>query len=251
MTREEQNANKPLLFKIISSVVKIFYRKRKHIGTYNVAENEPCIIVSNHAQMHGPLTTQLYFPRAKYIWTNWEMMNIKEVPKYAYNDFWSNKPKAFKWFWKLVSYLIAPLSAYVFTRADTIPVYRDTRIVATFKKTVQALKDGYNVIIFPECPTPYNNVVNDFQQNFIDIARLYYKSTGKNLKFVPMYLAPKIKTSNIGTAIEYNPNEEASIERNRISSYLKEEITALCLELPKHKIVCYDNVGRKNYKLSK
>ena len=39
-------------------------------------------------------------------------------------------------------------------------------------------------------------------------------------------------------------------QRKVICDYLKAEITKLAEELPKHKVVPYDNVGRKNYKYS-
>ena len=237
-------------FKAISSIVKFFYKRTEYIGVENLPKEE-CIIVGNHAQMHGPLTSELYFPTTKGIWCTGEMISMKEFPQYAYEDFWSKKPKAVRWFYKSCAYLLAPFGVYLFKNADTIPVYRDSRVMATFKNTLKTLENGTNVIIFPEGRCEFNEVVNDFQQNFTDLAKLYYKKTGKRLAFIPMYLAPKLKKAVIGKPIYYDPNKDWNSQKIEICEYLKEEITSLAKSLPAHKIVPYDNVGRKNYQFSK
>ena len=88
--KEKQN-KKPLLYRFIKGIVKCFYKKREIVGLENLP-NEPVIIVGNHAQMHGPLSSELYFEN-KDIWCAGQMMNLKEVPAYAFEDFWSQKPK--------------------------------------------------------------------------------------------------------------------------------------------------------------
>jgi hypothetical protein len=99
-----------------------------------------CILVGNHCHMHGPITSELYVPGRHTTWCAAQMMELKEVPPYAYQDFWSGKPKAFRWFYRLLSYLIAPLSVLIFNHAYTIPVYHDQRLITTMKQTVAELE---------------------------------------------------------------------------------------------------------------
>ena len=245
-----KNKKKPFLFAFIVFCIRIFYRKRKLIGVENIPKEE-ALIIGNHAQIHGPITTQIFYPGYKYIWCIGQMMHIKEVPDYAYQDFWSQKPKYIRWFFRLFSYAIAPLSAYIFTRADAIAVYKDARLISTFRETVKKLQDGAQVIIFPEQATAYNEIVNEFQDKFVDVARLYYKKTGKALSFVPMYNAPKLKTVVFGKPIVFDPELDMETQREKICTYLKTEITALAKSLPAHKVVPYANVGSKNYTYSK
>ena len=241
---------KPILFRLIKGMVKIFYKKRNFIGVENLP-NEPVILVSNHSQLHGPLSNEINYPRNKRIWCIGQVMNLKEAPKYNFNDFWSHKPKYIRWLFKIFAYVSAPISVYIFSRADTIPVYKDSRIMSTFKETIKALNENNDIIIFPECPTPYNNIINDFQDKFIDVARLYHKRTKKELYFVPVYNAAKLNTISIGKPIKFNSNKPIEEERKIICDYLKEQITILAMELPSHKVVPYLNVGRKNYKKTK
>ncbi len=233
-------------FRIIRWLVWVFYPKITVEGLENLPE-ESCIVVGNHTQMNGPICGELYFPGKRKTWCAWQMMYLKEVPAYAFQDFWSGKPKWTHWFYRLLSYVIAPISSCVFNNAYTIPVYHDTRLTTTFKKTITALEEDTNVIIFPECYEPYNNIVNQFQNRFIDIAKLYYKRTGKELNFVPVYIAPKLKKMYLGKAIRFRGDVPMDEERGRICGYLMEEITRIAAALPKHVVVPYANISKKKY----
>ena len=178
-------------------------------------------------------------------------MHIKEVPAYAYEDFWSYKPKYMRWFYKLLSYLIAPIASYIFNRADTIGVYRDARGLSTFKNTLKALKEGKHIIIMPETVEKRNEFVNQFEDKFVDVAALYYKKEKKALSFVPMYNAASIKTVVFGKPIQFDPSLAMDEQRKRICEYLQGELARIAKELPAHKIVPYENIGKKHYKISK
>lgn len=233
-------------FRLIRGAVHLLYPKTRFFGTENLPE-EGCIVVSNHAQMHGPLIGELYFPGERAIWCISNMMELKEVPAYAYKDFWSEKPKPLRPFFKLLSYIIAPLAACVFPRANTIPVYHDSRLLSTFRLTLSALEEGKRIIIFPECKEKNTHIVNQFQEKFVDTAKMYYARTGKKISFVPMYLAPRRREAHIAPPIEYCPENDMKTERERICRLTAEAITSLAETLPKHKVVPYDNISPKYY----
>ncbi len=241
---------KPLLFRFIKSSVRFFYRKMTVTGLENLPDG-PCMIVSNHAKMNGPIACELYFPAPRYTWCIGQMMHRKEVAAYAFQDFWSHKPAWSRWFYHLLAHLIAPLSEHIFTNADTIGVYKDGRALTTFKNTVKRLEEGANVILFPEHDVPHNHIVCDFQDKFIDVARLYYKRTGQALTFVPMYIAPNLGRMVLGEGTVFHPDAPIDEERTRICHYLMDAITATALSLPAHKVVPYPNMPKRKYPLSK
>ena len=233
-------------YRVIRWLVQFFYPKITVVGQENLPD-APVIAVGNHSQIHGPITAELYYPGKRRIWCAGQMMHMKEVPAYAYQDFWSGKPKWSRWFFRILSYLIAPIAACVFNNAFTIPVYRDTRLLNTFRQSVSALEDGSSLIIFPECAAKHNSIVNQFQDKFIDVAKLYYKRTGKAVSFVPMYLAPALKTLYLGTPIPFRPDVPIAQERERICGELMEQITKIGTSLPRHRVVPYNNVSKKEY----
>lgn len=240
---------KKKLLSFLEKIVKIFYRKRKMIGEENIPE-EPCILVGNHSQMHSPLAAELFL-KNKLIWCDGPMMNRKEVPEYTARVFWGNKPKRVKWFYKLLGHLMARPASFILGNADTIGVYRDARLITTFNDTVEALSKGINIVIFPENEFEFNEIVDNFNLKFVDVARLYYKATGKAVCFVPMYHAAKLKKIVYGRPIRFEPSMNNVEQRTVICDYLKEEITRIAKELPRHKVVPFNNVPKKEYKYSK
>lgn len=234
------------MYPILKGLVRLCYPKLQVKGQENLPQ-EPCVIVANHAQMHGPIACELYFPGKRYTWCAGQMMDSKEVPAYAYQDFWSGKPKWQRPFWKLLSHLITPLCVCVFRNANTIAVYRDARIISTFKNTVKRLQEGNRVVIFPECYEEYNAIVHRFQENFVDIAKLYHKRTGKALQFVPMYIAPSLKSMHLGTPVTFQPDTPVEEERHRICRTLMDIITDMALQLPRHRVTPYPNIPKKQY----
>ncbi len=240
---------KKKLLNFIEGIVKLFYRKRKYEGEENIPE-ESCIIISNHSQVHGPLAAEL-FMKNKLIWCDGPMMNRKEIPEYTSRVFWGNKPKRSKWFYNMLGHIIARPASFVMGNADTIGVFRDARLLSTFSDTVEALSKGINVVIFPESEVEHNEIVDMFNLKFVDVARQYYKATGKCVAFVPMYHAAKLKRCVYGKPIRFDPAISNVEQRTVICDYLMAEITALAKSLPRHKVVPFNNVGKKNYKYSK
>lgn len=227
-------------------MIKFFYPKTDIYSMENLPD-EPCFIIGNHTQMNGPIISEIYMPDSYYIWCAGQMLSFKDVPKYAYKDFWSQKPRVLRPFFKLLSYLIAPISVCVFNNARTIAVYHDNRILSTFKNTVKKLSEGKNIIIFPEHDQKHNNIIYEFQDKFIDVARLYHKKTGKQLSFLPMYIAPSLKAAYLGKPIKFDINTPKDLERQRICDYLMSEITNIAVSLPLHTVTPYRNIPKKQY----
>lgn len=234
------------IYRGIKWLVRVCYPRMEVVGTENLPEG-PAVIVGNHAQMNGPIACELYLPGEHDTWCAGEMMNLKEVPAYAYRDFWSQKPWYSRWLYRLLSYVIAPLSVCVFNNANTIGVYHDSRIISTFKNTVKRLQAGSRVVIFPEHDAPYNQILCEFQDRFIDVAKMYHKRTGRELEFVPLYLAPRRKAMYLGKPVRFRADAPLEEERQRICQYLMEEITAMACALPEHIVVPYRNIPKKQY----
>lgn len=249
--KEEENEKKErsdhLFYKIVWNLAKFFYPKTTVQGAENIPD-EPSIIVGNHAQVHGAIAGELYFPGKRFIWCIGEMMHCKEVPDYAYQDFWSMKPKWSKPFFRLLSYIIAPIASAILSHGDTIGVYHDSRVLKTFKETVARLQEGYHIIIYPESHAGgYNQILYQFQENFVDVAKLYYRRTGKALSFVPMYLAPRLRLMCFAAPVAFDPEAPIDQERRRICQAMMDGITALAEALPEHTVVPYPNMPKKNY----
>ena len=77
MKDKKQSKKKPILYRIIRKIILAFYKKREFVGLENVPD-EPVMFIGNHAQMNGPLTSELFFPLKKQIWCIGNMMHLKD-----------------------------------------------------------------------------------------------------------------------------------------------------------------------------
>ena len=238
------------IYKIICWLVGLFTPRYRVLGGENLPDG-PCVIVGNHSQMLGPIAGELHMPGKPWIWCAGEMMKWKEVHAYAYEDFWSGKPGTVRWFYRLLSYLITPLCVCVFNNARTVPVYHDTRLITAYRPSIELLQQGRSLLIFPECYDEHNNIVHDFQDKFIDLARFYYRRSGKILSFVPVYNAPALHETLIGKPIPFDPSRPIEEERARLCAALKDAITALAASLPEHTVVPYRNIPKRLYPKNK
>lgn len=241
---------KPILFRIIKGMVRFCYPTLTLEGWENVPDGA-CIIVGNHTQMNGPISCELFLPEHFYTWCAGEMMHKKEVPAYAYRDFWSAKPRWQRPFFRVLAHLIAPLSEVIFNAARTIAVYKDHRLLSTFRTSLSYLEEGKSLVIFPEEDPPVNHILSHFQEGFVDLARLYYKKSGQRITFVPLYITPKLKKMCFGKGVEFDPENESAAERHRVCTLLTERITALATALPYHTVIPYRNVPKKYYPKNK
>ena len=246
---EDPRGREPLLFRMLRRAVIRFSPEYELLGTEKLPP-EACILVGNHAQMYGPIAAELFLARNRYIWCIGEMMNRKEVPAYAFRDFWSKKPRWTHWFYHLLSHLIAPLAEFIFKYAHTIPVYHDMRILQTLRQSIARLQGGADIVIFPEKAEPNNGILCHFQENFVELATLYYRRTGAALCFVPMYTAPRLARICFGDPVRYCPENDDSTEKVRVCAAMTEGITRLARELPEHVVIPYLNIPKKDYPLN-
>ncbi len=234
------------VYRIIRFFIWLFYPEIKSEGTGNLPD-EAVIAVGNHAKMNGPISCELYFPREHSTWTAGQMMKLREVPDYAYTDFWGEKPAYIKWAFRILSYIIAPLAVCIFNNAKCIGVYHDTRLLSTFRDTVRKLEEGTDIVIFPEHNVPYNNLVWEFQDRFVDVAKMYYRRTGREVCFVPMYTAPRLRKLYFGKPVRYDHSAPAEQERKRIAKAMMDGITEIARSLPEHTVVPYPNMPSGQY----
>lgn len=240
---------KHIIYRLTRKIVSAVIPRYQIEGRDNLPDG-PMVIVGNHSQAYGPIAAELYFPIRHYTWCISEMMERDKVADYAYKDFWSRKPALVRPFFKLFSHMIPRLAEIIFTNADTLPVYRDKRVMKTFQLSCDRLKEGAAIVIFPEDYTEYNNIVHEFQRGFVHVAKYYYRQNKERISFVPMYVCPNLHKLVFGKPIMYSPDAAIGDEAERICVYLQKTISELAYAQPKHRVVPYPNVSRREYPLN-
>ncbi len=248
--KKKKNLFSRALFRTVRFLVRLVYGKTKVI----IGEHTPqthAVFVANHSQIHGPVVGELFMPKNCYIWCAGEIMNREEFPAYAMEVFWPSPSDKMRPVCERISRWLAPLAACLFSNARTVEVRRDYRIKKTFRESMELLDRGCTLMIFPENDDPCNEILNDFHENFVNLARHYYKKTGISLSFVPVYNAPKLKTTVVGEPIVYQAQNDRKAERRRIVSALSGEITRMARELPRHSVIPFKPTSEAELPLNK
>lgn len=245
------NTPSRLIYRVLRFfVARLYCPKPTFEGLENLPDG-PCVIVGNHAQMYGPIIAELYLPGDPAIWCAAEMTRLSEVPDYAFQDFWSKKPRWNRWFFRLFSYAIAPLCVCIFNNARCIGVYRDSRVMTTMRKSLEHLEKGGNVVIFPEHEVAHNPILWDFQKGFMNLARLYAHKAQKTLSFVPIYVAPKLGKVVFGKPLPCDPEGPPDARPERVRAALMDAITEMAVAQPRHRVIPYPNMPKRDYPWNK
>ena len=217
-------------------IARCIFRKPEFVYEEPPKEGEAVVFTANHSQADGPAITTLYFPQPLRPWSIAQVLDKKTSAGFIYHDEFAGEHRKHKWFWKMLAYPTSWLLRPLLLAVGCIPVYHDRRVSQTLDISLDALTGGSSLMIFPECPEPFSEHVNDFYGGFVKIGELYYKKTGKNLKFYPCYIVKSLRKVLVGKPIEYTPDVRGSSARKQFAESLRDKTEQLALSLPPHKV---------------
>ncbi|MBQ9992542.1 MAG: hypothetical protein IJP33_03840 [Firmicutes bacterium] len=155
------------------------------------APEEPVIYVCRHLNTHGPYTV---FKNLDFSLHSMAL-NIffdKEVCSNHYLNFTfsakrGKKPTAFI---KVIAKMSASIVVNVVQSLQAFPTYRDsTQSFKSFRYGMEFLMKGESLIVFPDIEyTNDYDKPSDIYTGFLYFGEMYYKKTGKPLKFIPVLI---------------------------------------------------------------
>jgi oligogalacturonide transporter len=218
-------------FEFILRVWRGFYHEFNVKGTEKVIRSKPAVFVGNHAGTFGPVIIQIFFPFKLRPWVVSYVTSKEKCEEHLLNVFFKEN-LIIKAPWnKILAKIMANLCSWVMgsKAAQAIPVYRSDRmVIQTFRKSVEALEENYNIMLFPEnSNTEFSENIRDFYTGFVTIAKKYYKETGKEVLFYPVYIDKDKHNVTIGDSTRYDSSKDFKEERDRIAHYLRDYIDNL------------------------
>ncbi len=185
--------------------------------------DEPCVFIGNHCGALGPIDMVSTFPLCEECkaWMNHDMVEPKLLPAYVRQDYWWKPGCKMEWLYtRTIPYIAAAIIPPVLRRAPTILVYHDMRVMTTMRQSLRWLKDGKHLIIFPEQPSGYGSHHNWINTGFLQIAPMYYKATGKALRFYPVHIDYKEHVYRIAKPIAFDPERTLEEQTEEIAAVL-------------------------------
>lgn len=173
-------------------------------------EGEACVFIGNHCGAWGPIDMVSKFPLCEECraWMNHDMVEPKLLPAYVRQDYWWRPGCKLEWLYtRTIPYIAAAIIPPVLRTAPTVLVYHDVRVMTTMRQSLRLLKDGKHLIIFPEQPSGFGSHHDWINTGFLQIAPMYYKATGKALKFYPVHIDYNDHVFRVSKPIAYDPEK--------------------------------------------
>jgi 1-acyl-sn-glycerol-3-phosphate acyltransferase len=218
--------------KILQAVLKLFYRRHAILGADHVRADEPAVFICNHLKSYAPIVVTLYLPFRFRPWVQADVASPELCRDYLEDDFVKKelhlKPPFSRW----AASAIAPLCLRLMKSIRAIPVYYGKmKIRETFQSSVDALRKGWNLVIFPESKTKgYSSHVNDFQTGFTWLAVRYFKETGHHINFYPVFVNSAIREIFIGQAIRLADESHPVLTRKDLAVYIRDAVNQMASE---------------------
>ena len=219
----------------IYRVLYPFFHCRVNLPAELRDSGEPVVFIGNHYNIFGPFSFILSMPVVARAWINVELVREETAGEALHSGmakllpFLGERPRN----WLCTK--IAHMGCGTLARLGVIPVDRNqpSTLISTMRESLRALEAGQNLVIFPEIGLPEYSLtsVTPFFSGFATLGRLYYRKTGKALRFCPCYIDEQHHQIRIGETVSWNPeNPDASAETERVSETLNQRIREMAAE---------------------
>lgn len=137
-------------FKILKQIMKIRYKKPAFIYLGEKFGNG-AIILSNHEGTDAPMSFEIYNDSPTRMWGAYEMNSgFIKLYKYQTRIYYHEKKHWNLHLARLFCLLASPLTYIFYKGLNLISTYKDARFSKTIKESIEAIKKGENIVIYPE-----------------------------------------------------------------------------------------------------
>lgn len=155
------------------------------------------VVLSNHEGTDAPLSLEIYIDKPVRFWGAHEMNSgLIKMYKYQTRVYYHEKKHWNLHLARLFCLIASPLTNLFYKGLNLISTYRDARFIKTINESLDAVKKGENIVIFPEDSTEgYKAELDGFYAGFavfadaclkkgIDLPIYVAYFQKKNLKYV-------------------------------------------------------------------
>lgn len=211
------------------------FLRHKVIGKeYLRKEDYPSVFVCNHGFIYGPIAAALFLPTYYRPWIHDRMLREDLAQREIAMSFIRAKKFLGKRLFNTLTGFAARLTTKLLLSFRPIPVVRgasrDTR--STFDKSLVALTEGDNLLIFAEkglnmAKGDNPDSLRNLYTGFAHLGKLYHDATGQVLLFYPVFANRRQREIRIGPPVAYNPELSSRDAKQAVADELHQRIEAL------------------------
>lgn len=186
------------------------------------------MILSNHEGTDAPMSLELYCDKPIRMWGAHEMNSgLISMYKYQTRVYYHEKKHWNLHLARLFCLIASPLTNLFYKGINLISTYRDTRFRRTITESLDAIKAGDNIVIYPEDSTNgYLEVLEGFHRGFVVFAEVC-KKRGIDIPIYVTYFRKKDLTYIVDKPVLYSQLSSNGETREEIARNLVERCNAL------------------------
>lgn len=218
---------RPWWFGVIKTLTKGRYKKPTFVYLGEKPTNGS-VILSNHEGTDAPMSLENWADFPIRFWGTVEMNSgLVRLYKYQTKVYYHEKKHWNLFLARLFCLLASPLTYLFYSGLNLISTYQNANLKKTMKESLDAIKNGDNIVIFPErSDEGYLAELKGFYAGFLVLAKVCYK----NGIDVPVYVSYFKKDKRIyvfDKPIKYSELKEKYPTRDEAVSYLLNRCNAL------------------------
>jgi len=232
-------------FEFMKKIMKVKYKKPKFVFLGEEIQNSS-VILSNHEGTDAPMALEIYLDKPLRMWGAHEMNSgLVKMYKYQSRVYYHEKKHWNLFLARMFCLIASPLTNLFYSGLDLISTYKDGRFIKTIRETIAALKDGDNIVIFPEVSEKgYLAELEGFHAGFVLLCEQCLKE-GIDVPIHVSYFKKSTNTYVIDAAVLYSKLKEQYKTRDEISRHL----CLRCNELGKMDLSALENKDHQTQKI--
>ena len=184
-------------FKGLKKLMKGRYKEPifVYLDSENPGFGNGSVILSNHEGTDAPMSLEIWNDSPIRMWGAHEMNSgLVKMYKYQTRVYYHEKKHWNLHLARLFCLIATPLTNLFYKGLNLISTYHDQRFFKTIKESLQAIRKGENIVIYPEDSTNgYLSELEGFYGGFVSLAEMCYRQ-GID---VPIYVTYFKKDSRI------------------------------------------------------
>lgn len=207
-------------FEVMKKMMKGRYKQPRFV--YLGEEiNAPSIILSNHEGTDAPMALEIYLDQPIRMWGAHEMNSgLIKMYKYQSRVYYHEKKHWNLFLARLFCLIASPLTNLFYSGLNLISTYKDGRFIKTIRESVESIKQGDNIVIFPEVSDKgYLAELEGFHAGFVLLAEKCRKE-GIDIPIQVSYFKKEINTYIFDAPVKYSELLEKYKTRDEVAKQL-------------------------------
>ena len=231
-------------FRLIKKITKCKYKQPTFVFLGEKFKNSS-IVLSNHEGTDAPMSLEIYYDAPLRMWGAYQMNSgLKQMYKYQTQVYYHEKKGWNLHLARLFCLLATPLTNLFYSGLELISTYPDSRFLITLRESLQALRAGDNVVIYPEdSKNGYLAELEGFYHGFALLAELCEKK-GVDAPIFVTYYRKKDRVYVVDKPVYYRNLQAEGLTREQIVQRLLNrcnELGKMEFDIPKGATECFVN----------